>query len=165
MVSLRVGARGQHRAWGLDSPRDDWPERAACKDADPDLFYPDRGDMNAIKQAKRICRRCPVQAECLADALARPAGDDYGICGGLSQRERLELRRRQLLAEVVRERFGPPPAKPPRPRKPCGTTAAYRRHKAHGEPVDDACVQAHRADARIRRREWRARQRAKTAVA
>lgn len=28
--------------------------------------------------------------------------------------------------------------------KPCGTYAAYRRHKRNGEPVDDACAQAGR---------------------
>ena len=27
---------------------------------------------------------------------------------------------------------------------PCGTPAAYRRHKRRGEPVDDACAQAGR---------------------
>lgn len=30
----------------------------------------------------------------------------------------------------------------PRPPAPCGTFAAYRRHKRKGEPVDDACQQA-----------------------
>jgi hypothetical protein len=29
--------------------------------------------------------------------------------------------------------------------KPCGTPAAYRRHKRNQEPVDDACRMAHNA--------------------
>lgn len=41
--------------------------------------------------------------------------------------------------------------KAPDPRlKPCGTTAAYRRHERKGEPVDDACRAAANADKRER---------------
>jgi hypothetical protein len=39
--------------------------------------------------------------------------------------------------------------------KPCGTTAAYRRHARRGEPIDEACRQANiRAtqDVRARRK-------------
>ena len=32
-----------------------------------------------------------------------------------------------------------------RTRQPCGTNAAYQRHKARREPVDDACRRAHAA--------------------
>jgi ribosomal protein S21 len=39
-----------------------------------------------------------------------------------------------------------------RPLKPCGTLAAARRHRARGEPVDDACVEAERTYDRERRR-------------
>lgn len=28
---------------------------------------------------------------------------------------------------------------------PCGTVSAYKRHKRHGEPVDDACREAYNA--------------------
>ena len=28
---------------------------------------------------------------------------------------------------------------------PCGTTAAYARHKRRGEPLDQACIDAHNA--------------------
>lgn len=28
---------------------------------------------------------------------------------------------------------------------PCGTDAAYHRHRAHGEPIDDACREGHNA--------------------
>lgn len=37
--------------------------------------------------------------------------------------------------------------------KPCGTDAAYERHKRRGEPVDEACREAHRiaaAEKRVR---------------
>ncbi|MBO3663723.1 hypothetical protein [Microbacterium stercoris] len=39
-----------------------------------------------------------------------------------------------------------------RPKAPCGTDAAYRRHLRNGEPVDDACRQAHTEAQRERRR-------------
>lgn len=38
---------------------------------------------------------------------------------------------------------------------PCGTSAAYKRHRRRGEVADDACVAAHRTNARERRRSGR----------
>ena len=32
----------------------------------------------------------------------------------------------------------------PRPPAPCGTNSAYLRHRRRGEPVDEACLEAHR---------------------
>lgn len=42
------------------------------------------------------------------------------------------------------------------PLRPCGTPAAYRRHKRNGEPVDDACAQAARDQKNARADEKRA---------
>lgn len=39
-----------------------------------------------------------------------------------------------------------------RPKAPCGTDAAYRRHLRNEEPVDDACREAHAAAQRSARR-------------
>jgi hypothetical protein len=39
-----------------------------------------------VDRAKAICRRCDVQAECLAYALN--TGEDYGVWGGMSADER-----------------------------------------------------------------------------
>lgn len=33
----------------------------------------------------------------------------------------------------------------PRELKPCGTASAYMRHSRRGEPIDDACREAHNA--------------------
>jgi WhiB family redox-sensing transcriptional regulator len=41
-----------------------WHEDVACRDADPDLFFPIGTTGAALRQmeeAKRICRDCPVQ--------------------------------------------------------------------------------------------------------
>jgi WhiB family transcriptional regulator, redox-sensing transcriptional regulator len=46
-----------------------WREDVACRDADPDLFFPIGTTGPALRQmeeAKRTCRVCPVQIQCLA---------------------------------------------------------------------------------------------------
>lgn len=69
----------------------DWRDRAACKDGvDPDTFFPEKGD--STREAKRICRTCPVRAECLEYALERD--ERFGIWGGWSEQERRRLKRR-----------------------------------------------------------------------
>ena len=75
-----------------------WQQRAACRHADPELFFPERG--RAIDQAVDVCASCPVRATCLADALLR--GERHGIWGGTSERTRRILRR-QLLPRPSRQ--------------------------------------------------------------
>jgi WhiB family redox-sensing transcriptional regulator len=64
----------------------DWTA-AACAGLDPDPFHPRRGENAAA--AKTICRACPIQADCLAWALANH--ERHGIWGGRSERERRRL--------------------------------------------------------------------------
>jgi WhiB family redox-sensing transcriptional regulator len=66
-----------------------WSERARCAEVDPDIFYPEKG--GSTRDAKKVCAKCEVRAECLEDALARD--DRFGIHGGLSERERRKLRK------------------------------------------------------------------------
>ena len=74
--------------------RPDWRDQAACRDADPELFFPDddRSARAQVKTAKLICRGCPVSATCLSWALA--SGQEAGIWGGLTDDERHRLHRR-----------------------------------------------------------------------
>lgn len=44
-----------------------------------------------------------------------------------------------------------------RPLKPCGTYAAWTRHYRNGEPIDDACAEAHRIYATAAQRRARKR--------
>jgi hypothetical protein len=56
--------------------RANWRDDAACRDADPDLFFPIGTTGPALRQigeAKRVCRTCPAQTQCLAWALDDPA--------------------------------------------------------------------------------------------
>jgi hypothetical protein len=45
--------------------------------------------------------------------------------------------------------------------KPCGTVAARNRHKKRGEPVDERCAEAYRVHNRKKRKEERARNKAR----
>lgn len=76
-----------------------WWDLAACRETDPEVFFPDPG-VNA-NRAKSICRRCPVRDACLEDAL--DSGDIYhGVRGGLSARElQDEARRRRAKSAPV----------------------------------------------------------------
>jgi WhiB family redox-sensing transcriptional regulator len=74
----------------------DWRHRAACRDEDPELFFPVGNSGPALLQiaeAKTVCRRCPVLSGCLTWALE--SGQDAGVWGGMSEDERRALKRRQ----------------------------------------------------------------------
>jgi hypothetical protein len=79
----------------------DWRDREACSSASPDLFFPAGEDGPAyeaqVAAAKAVCARCPVRAECLAEALVRIP---YGIAGGLTPEDRRRLPRRPRGTDV-----------------------------------------------------------------
>ncbi|WP_040480192.1 WhiB family transcriptional regulator [Longispora albida] len=66
-----------------------WLTRAACRNGDPDALYVTGA---AQHEAKRVCAGCPVRFRCLAEAL--DSGDEYGVWGGMTERERRALRRK-----------------------------------------------------------------------
>jgi WhiB family redox-sensing transcriptional regulator len=79
----------------------DWRDHAACRDEDPELFFPIGNTGPAllqIEEAKAICRICPVEAACLEWAL--DSGQDAGVWGGLSEDERRALSRRNARARL-----------------------------------------------------------------
>ncbi len=70
-----------------------WASRGACQDSDPDLFFPITTSgpaLQQIAQAKAVCARCPVRIDCLNYALE--TGQDAGVWGGTSEKERREIR-------------------------------------------------------------------------
>ena len=69
---------------------DNWAARAQCAAAAPDELFAKGA---AQQSAKTICQRCPVVAECLADA--RDNRTEYGVWGGMTERERRALLRRR----------------------------------------------------------------------
>ncbi len=60
----------------------DWRHHAACREEDPELFFPIGNTGPAllqIEEAKAVCRRCPVMEQCLQWALE--SGQDSGRLG------------------------------------------------------------------------------------
>jgi WhiB family redox-sensing transcriptional regulator len=73
-----------------------WREEAACRPADPELFFPigSVGQAKAeILRAKAVCAACPVRRPCLTYALT--TGQEFGIWGGRDENERRLLHRQQ----------------------------------------------------------------------
>lgn len=68
---------------------DDWRLQAACRNHDPDTWFPNRTDDARTAQAKQICHTCPVLLQCRAWALN--TAEEYGICGGLTPCERHQV--------------------------------------------------------------------------
>jgi WhiB family transcriptional regulator, redox-sensing transcriptional regulator len=66
-----------------------WQDDALCAQVGGDIFFPEKGQ--PVRDAKALCDRCPVQAACLEDALARD--ERFGIWGGKSERERRRIKK------------------------------------------------------------------------
>lgn len=81
----------------------EWRDFAACRDTDPDLFFPvgtTGAALEQIKSSKRICKTCEVRAECLQYALA--TNQESGVWGGTSEDERRVLRKSWLARQQRR---------------------------------------------------------------
>ncbi|MFD5038480.1 WhiB family transcriptional regulator [Streptomyces sp. NPDC058378] len=75
---------------------DNWRMHAACREEDPDLFFPIGSSGPALVQAeeaKAVCGICPVREQCLEWALEN--GQDVGVWGGMDENERRALKRRR----------------------------------------------------------------------
>lgn len=132
-VTMRADAHHADPGWTLEPP-EDWTELALCSQIDPELFFPEKG--GSAREAKRICTRCEVRAECLAYALAH--AERFGIWGGLSERERRRLDHGRRPGRVAR----------------CGTESGARAHYRRGEIPCPACREA-AYQASVLRREGR----------
>lgn len=72
----------------------EWAARALCRDEQPDVLFVKGAQQN---RAKKLCSGCPVRAECLAEALDNQI--EWGVWGGMTERERRALLRRNPDAE------------------------------------------------------------------
>ncbi len=75
-------------------PTGTWQQDAACRDAEPDLFFSTAEEDRAA--ALELCNACPVRLECLEHALE--TREAYGIWGGTDEQERKRLLRRRRRA-------------------------------------------------------------------
>ena len=72
-----------------------WRERGRCKGVDPEVFYPEDEEDDAL-DAKGICATCPVRETCLEHAIA--VREKAGVWGGYTARERRRLIRQRRRA-------------------------------------------------------------------
>jgi WhiB family redox-sensing transcriptional regulator len=88
----QANARAEGRERGFDPlvplfQSEPWVAEAACRDADWEIFFPERGEDS--RPAKAVCASCAVRAACLDFALRWSIVE--GIWGGLSGRQRRRL--------------------------------------------------------------------------
>jgi WhiB family redox-sensing transcriptional regulator len=74
----------------MSSTTQDWASGGACRTSDPDALFVQGAAQN---RAKAVCFGCPVRTECLADALDNRT--EFGVWGGMTERERRALLRRR----------------------------------------------------------------------
>src|SRR3954463_10663668 len=100
------------RCGGIHMWVDDWATAAACRGTNPDQLFVRGAEQN---KAKQLCTGCPVRTECLAEALDNQI--EWGVWGGMTERERRALLRRRPNAswrsvlEAAREQGTPLTAK------------------------------------------------------
>ena len=75
-------------AWLVE--REDWQQQGLCRGMNPDMFFPQYG---GDPRPAEICQACPVKCQCLDYALR--TNQRFGVWGGLTEKERRPLRRRQ----------------------------------------------------------------------
>jgi len=82
--------------WLSTRDHNDWRMRAACAEIGHQPFFPEGTSWPRIsyEPALKVCRSCPVQAECLEWALA--ADERYGVWGGKTPEERSAITGRKV---------------------------------------------------------------------
>ena len=65
-----------------------WRAYANCASTDHELFFPRKGC--SARAAQLTCSMCPVQTECLTDALLD--GEQQGVRAGMTERERRQMK-------------------------------------------------------------------------
>lgn len=100
----------------------DWQADAACRTADPEIFFIHQGESAA--PAKAICATCPVIEACRDFALTNR--ERVGIWGGMSAHERRDYLRTHDVP--MRKTLAPH-----------GSAAAIRRHQRADEPLCRTC--------------------------
>lgn len=114
-----------------------WRDKAKCAGIkEPDFFFPTEYTRNSretewVRDVRTFCIDCPVAAECLDEAIRN--GDNDGMYGGLTPKERREIRRTR--------RRQPKPITH-------GTKKGFDAHERRGEKPCDPCRIAKNTDAR-----------------
>jgi WhiB family redox-sensing transcriptional regulator len=76
----------------------DFGGHPACADEDPELFFPESGQVAQISAAKSVCASCPIRTACLSYALRHGV---EGVWGGSTEEERRAMRRADWTRKAV----------------------------------------------------------------
>lgn len=117
--------------------REEWLDAGACRNEDPELFFPITSSgpsAEQIEAAKAVCQRCGVQDQCLHYALE--SHQSYGIWGGTSEEDR--------------GRMSPPHAVSPRTSTAPTDPAPTDQRPADQRPASRRPANARRPSRRIR---------------
>jgi len=91
--------------WEARDPRPvtpySWMDEGACFQAPPNTFFPVESDETAINEAKAICATCTHRERCADYALTNRI--DYGIWGGLSEKDRRRIIRQRRKTRAQEE--------------------------------------------------------------
>jgi hypothetical protein len=130
--------------------------RAACRKVDDDVFFPPStspGDLGV-----HVCLHHCVMLDRCRELTGGTTWVDCVVAGqrwiGPSKSRVSKREPRQIEPHECPLCMSHPALSTPL--KPCGTVAAYKRHKSRGEEPDARCVLAYRAAERARARRRRA---------
>ncbi|MBF4479968.1 WhiB family transcriptional regulator [Rhodococcus rhodochrous] len=81
----------------------DWVVAARCRGVDTSMFFPQPEDgrgavLRAERQAKEVCRSCPVIDACREHAVR--TGETHGVWGGMNYSERRAFERAMKLGRL-----------------------------------------------------------------
>ena len=65
----------------------EWAAQASCRNLTDELFC----EAKDQREARKVCRHCPVRMDCLIEALDNRI--EWGVWGGMTERERRTLLR------------------------------------------------------------------------
>jgi WhiB family redox-sensing transcriptional regulator len=105
----------------------DWMSLAACRDMDPDVFFPTGVGVAGQRQvaaAERICRTCPVQEQCGEQRVR--TGASTGVWGG-KYRNLKDPAATRVVSPIIH-----------------GTNAGYNKHLDRGQEPCHQCREAHK---------------------
>lgn len=85
-----------------------WRDRAACREYDPELFYPGNvSDERQVRAARGVCASCEVQVPCfwwvMNDEGNSSVSYRHGVWAGLIPNERVKLNRKLRAAREGHE--------------------------------------------------------------
>jgi len=75
----------------IDPNPKNWIDHASCYGSELAIFFPDNGA--TLARAQQICAGCKVEVACLEFALLKRI--EHGVWGGVSERERRRMLKRQ----------------------------------------------------------------------